>query len=138
MRDQWCCDHTLPAGAGTGIMRWRAWRNQARRVAGVLVLLDHMSWTGTAPEPSARSTSRKTRAGLLARRRLESGREAVHQDDAAWQQEVDHRAAGVGAVEGAVPADPRHHRFHLVLVDRGRSGTGSTTDGSMRELMGAS
>jgi len=28
-------------------------------------LLDHMSWTGTAPEPSARSTSRKTRARLV-------------------------------------------------------------------------
>ena len=35
------------------------------RVAGASCLLDHMSWTGTAPEPSARSTSRKTRGRLM-------------------------------------------------------------------------
>jgi hypothetical protein len=205
------------------------------RGAGASALLDHMSWIGTAPEPSARSTSRKTRArlvpasfdrdvadlaalggvpaepgavagpgnvvhvgvgpglvelvvdgrrdvlpglvedrnavaclgvdadgvvggaarrdagrtvvaaqavtgvgvlpadlddgvptalvlGFLVRRRPESGREAVHQDDAARQQDVDHRAVHVGAVEGAVPADSRHHRFHLVLVDRALGG----------------
>jgi len=52
----------------------------------------------------------------------------------------DHRAAGVGAVEGAVPGRIRAtHRFDLVLADRGRSGNrAAPTDGSMRELMGTS
>ena len=58
--------------------------------------------------------------GLGARRRLEAGREAVHQDHPAGQHDVDERAARVGVAEGAAAVDPGRERFHLVLVDGGR------------------
>jgi hypothetical protein len=82
-------------GTVSGAARRDAGRSvvTAQAVTGIRVLaadLDHSAPTAFV-------------LGFLAPRRLEPGREAVHQDDAARQQDVDHRAAGVGAVEGAVP-----------------------------------